>query len=302
MTEPEPTTHLEAEIATQPQDWLAAGETAREHAAVLPTPGERVAVIGCGTSLYMAQAYAALREAAGQGVTDAWPASEHRLGRTYDRVLAITRSGTTTEVLEVLAGCRGRVPATVVTATPGTPVVELAEAIVTPQVDERSVVQTRFATGTLAMLRWHLGENLETAARQAQVVLDADESVVGPAVDADQITFVGRGWTNGLANESALKLRESAQFWTESYPMMEYRHGPVSISAQGRVVWAFGEPVPNLAEDVAATGAHFETTGIDPMADLVRVHRLCLVKARAAGLDPDRPRNLTRSIILSAPV
>ena len=121
MTEPEPTTHLEAEIATQPQDWLEAVDTAREHVAVLPAPGERVAVIGCGTSLYMAQAYAALREAAGQGVTDAWPASEHRLGRTYDRVLAITRSGTTTEVLEVLAAA-----ATVVTATPGTPVVELA--------------------------------------------------------------------------------------------------------------------------------------------------------------------------------
>jgi glucosamine 6-phosphate synthetase-like amidotransferase/phosphosugar isomerase protein len=35
------------------------------------------------------------------------------------------------------------------------------------------------------------------------------------------------------------------------------------------------------------------------MADLLRVHRLCLVKARAAGLDPDQPRNLARSIILT---
>ncbi len=49
---------------------------------------------------------------------------------------------------------------------------------------------------------------------------------------------------------------------------------------------------------MAATGAALVTTDIDPMADLVRVHRLCVVKARAAGLDPDRPRNLTRSIIL----
>ena len=292
--------HLEEEIATQPQDWLRAGRTATEHADLLPRSGERVAVVGCGTSLFMAQAFAELREGAGHGPTDAWPASEHRLARGYDRVVAITRSGTTTELVELLDEWGSRVPATVITATPGSPVVDLAEAIVTPTVDERSVVQTRFATATLALLRWHLGEDLGAAAEQAQGVLDADESTLGPAVTAGQVTFLGRGWTNGLANEAALKLRESAQLWTESYPMMEYRHGPVSIGAPGRVVWAFGEPVRNLAKDVAGTGAHFESSAVDPMADLLRVHRLCVVRARAAGLDPDRPRNLTRSIILGA--
>jgi fructoselysine-6-P-deglycase FrlB-like protein len=295
-----PGSHLETEIGTQPDDWRGAGDLAREHAALLPPAGARVAVVGCGTSLYMAQAFAARREAAGMGVSDAWPASEHRLERGYDHVLAITRSGTTTEVLDLLEAYRGRVPATVVTATADSPVLELADPILLPHLDEASVVQTRFATGTLALLRAHLGEDLATAAAQAQAVLDADESELGPARTADQITFVGRGWTNGLANEAALKLRESAQQWTESYPMMEYRHGPVSISAPGRVVWAFGEPVPGLARDVAATGAHFESTEIDPMADLLRVHRLCLVRAREAGLDADRPRNLTRSIILPA--
>jgi fructoselysine-6-P-deglycase FrlB-like protein len=292
-------THLESEISTQPDDWRRAAGLAAEHAALLPAAGERAAIIGCGTSLYMARAFAALREASGHGVTDAWPASEHRLDRGYDRVVAITRSGTTTEIIDVLEQCRGRVPATVITASEGTPVLDLADSILTPHLDELSVVQTRFATGTLAMLRAHLGEDLAAAADQAQTVLDADESVLGPAAEAEQITFVGHGWTNGLADEGALKLRESAQLWTESYPMMEYRHGPVSISAPGRVVWAFGDPVPGLADDVVATGAHFETSTMDPMADLLRVHRLCLVQARAAGLDPDRPRNLARSIILT---
>jgi fructoselysine-6-P-deglycase FrlB-like protein len=292
-------THLESEISTQPDDWRRAAGLAAEHAALLPAAGERAAIIGCGTSLYMARAFAALREASGHGVTDAWPASEHRLDRGYDRVVAITRSGTTTEIIDVLEQCRGRVPATVIAASEGTPVLDLADSILTPHLDELSVVQTRFATGTLAMLRAHLGEDLAAAADQAQTVLDADESVLGPAAEAEQITFVGHGWTNGLADEGALKLRESAQLWTESYPMMEYRHGPVSISAPGRVVWAFGDPVPGLADDVVATGAHFETSTMDPMADLLRVHRLCLVQARAAGLDPDRPRNLARSIILT---
>jgi len=292
---------LEAEIATQPRDWLAARDTATECAALLPAPGERVAVVGCGTSLYMAQAYAALREDAGLGLTDAWTPTEHRLGRGYDRVLAITRSGTTTEVLELLDSVRGSVPATVVTASPGTPALDLAEPILMDRVDEQAVVQTRFATTTLAMLRWHLGEDLAGAIDQAEQVLGADEASLGPARTAEQITFVGRGWTNGIAQEAALKLRESAQLWTESYPMMEYRHGPVSISAPGRVVWAFGEPVEGFATDVERTGADLVSSERDAMADLVRVHRLCLVRASAAGLDPGAPRNLTRSIILDQP-
>ena len=73
-----------------------------DHAGALPPPGERVAVIGCGTSLFVARAYAALREAAGHGETDAFPASEYRFGRRYDRVVAISRSGTTTEVLDTI--------------------------------------------------------------------------------------------------------------------------------------------------------------------------------------------------------
>ncbi|MHC3394865.1 hypothetical protein ACLQ2E_36285, partial [Streptomyces lavendulocolor] len=45
----------------------------------LPRPGERVAVAGCGTSWFMAIAYAALREAAGAW-TEAYPAREYRHG------------------------------------------------------------------------------------------------------------------------------------------------------------------------------------------------------------------------------
>ena len=131
-------------------------------------------------------------------------------------------------------------------------------------------------------------------------MLDAGEGSLGPAVTADQITFVGRGWTVGIAQEAALKLRESAQLWTEAYSMMEYRHGPVSISAPGRVVWAFGDLVDGFADDIAVTGADLVHAPVDALADLLRVHLLCVVRARAAGLDPDQPRNLSRSIILSA--
>ncbi len=77
--------------------------------------------MGCGTSYFMAQAVAALREGAGQGETDAFAASELPHGRSYDRVLTLTRSGTTTEVLDLLGRLAGRTRTTAVTADPDTP-------------------------------------------------------------------------------------------------------------------------------------------------------------------------------------
>jgi fructoselysine-6-P-deglycase FrlB-like protein len=296
------TTHLAREIATQPDDWARAATRVPEVAPVLPSPGERVAVVGCGTSWFMAQAYAGLRESAGQGVTDAFAASEHRLDRGYDRAVIICRSGTTTEVLDVLDRLRElRIPSTSIVATPGTPVIERSDhTIMLDEADEQSVVQTRFATTNLALLRASLGEDLAPAIAQARAVLaEPVELALDGLLDVDQVTFLGRGWTNGIANEAALKLRESAQFWAESYPAMEYRHGPISIATTGRAVWAFGEVPEGLRGDVEATGAVFVHHDIDPLADLVRLHRLCLARAQAAGLDPDAPRHLTRSIVLA---
>lgn len=296
------TSHLAAEVATQPDDWAAVLGRLGDADGVLPRPGQTAAVVGCGTSSFVAQAYAVLREAAGHGRTEAHAASEMPTTRTYDHVLTISRSGTTTEVVELLQRLRatGQRTAAVV-ATEGTAIPGLADAaLLLPEVDERSVVQTRFATTTLALLRASLGEDLTGAIEQARLVLAEDEGdALAGLADAEQLTFVGRGWTIGLAHEAALKLRESAQFWTESYPAMEYRHGPISIAAPGRATWAFGEVPPGLASQVRDTGAHFEHRDIDPMADLVRLHRLCLVKAEQLGVDPDRPRHLSRSIILS---
>ncbi|WP_291412608.1 SIS domain-containing protein [Actinophytocola sp.] len=285
---------MSQEIASQPSTWSAAGDL---RVSGLPLPGERVAVIGCGTSYYMAQAYAALRESAGQGETDAWPASELPAGRRYDRVLALTRSGTTTEVLAALSRVSG-VPTVALTADPATPIATAAGSVVALDfADERSVVQTRFATTALVLLRAHLGEDVGGLASAASSALT--EPLVPVLVSAAQFTFLGTGWTVGLANEAALKLREAAQAWTESYYAMEYRHGPISIAAPGRVVWVFGEPPAGLAAEVAATGAHVETWAGDPLADLVRVHRLAEHLATARGLDPDHPRNLDRSVVLS---
>ncbi|PYC78704.1 sugar isomerase [Streptomyces tateyamensis] len=291
-------THVATEIASQPTCWRRAMALQPEG---LPRTGERVAVIGCGTSLYMAQAYAVLREEAGLGETDAFAASEYPARRAYDRVLAITRSGTTTEVLAALARARAAgLPTTALTGDPATPIAGAADTVIDLSfADEQSVVQTRFASTGLVLLRTHLALTPPDLPRQA-------EAAVGTALPeallaAHQFTFLGTGWTVGLAHEAALKLREAAGAWTESYPAMEYRHGPISVSGPGRVVWIFGEAPAGLVEQAAATGAEVWLGGIDPLADLVRAQRLAVALAEAQGLDPDQPRNLTRSIVLATP-
>src|SRR5215468_6471863 len=94
------------EIDSQPEVWrrvLTDATTVDRARNVLGAPGERILAIGCGTSWFVAQAYASLRESAGLGETDAICASELTSGRVYDRVVAFSRSGTTTEILEALA-------------------------------------------------------------------------------------------------------------------------------------------------------------------------------------------------------
>jgi len=287
----------EQEVASQPACWREAALLADGLAGLLPASGERVAVAGCGTSWFMAQAYAAAREEAGQGETDAFAASEMPAGRRYDRVLVLCRSGTTTEIVQLLDRLRGRVPTVAITAVAGTPVAQAADAVIELAfADEESVVQTRFATTELALLRAHLGFDPGQAAAAAEEVLAAP---VPPALlAARQFTFLGTGWTYGLANEAALKLREAAGMWTEAYPAMEYRHGPVSVTGQESVVWLFGPPPDGLAAEIAAAGGTAWFGG-DPLAELVRVQMLAVGLARARGLDPDRPRNLTRSVILA---
>ncbi|MEV4945349.1 sugar isomerase [Streptomyces sp. NPDC053755] len=306
------TSRTAAEIASQPETWRRAARSVASFADVLPRRGERVAVVGCGTSWFIAHAYARLRESGGHGETDAFAASEFPAGRRYDRILAVTRSGTTTEVLDLLARTGGTVATSALTADPATPVMTAADAVaVLDFADEESVVQTRFATTALVLLRAHLEaeQALPAGVRTlARAVEDARRALDLPLGDevtgAEQFTFLGTGWTYGLALEAGLKMREAAGAWTEAYPAMEYRHGPISITGPGRVAWLFGPAPDGLADDIARVGGLFVSRSgegadaLDPLADLIVAQRLAVRLAEARGYDPDRPRNLTRSVIL----
>src|SRR5207342_1081199 len=101
-------TEIEREIASQPDCWRRAAALAADSVLVLPHGGERVVALGCGTSWFVAQAYAARRGELhlGLGVTDAYTPTELPLNRPIDRTVVISRSGTTTEIVRAIERMR----------------------------------------------------------------------------------------------------------------------------------------------------------------------------------------------------
>jgi glutamine---fructose-6-phosphate transaminase (isomerizing) len=286
------------EIATQPALWRQAIADTSRAAELLVAAGEKVLVLGCGTSAFVAESFAYLREQAGHGVTDARYASEPWAWRDWTRVIVISRSGTTSEVLDALQAIPAGVRKVVVTGVADSPAAALADDVLLfDYADERSVVQTRFPTVFLMAARAAFGEDVASLPDQLDAALAAPLPMV--AADHDHLVYLGTGWTYGLAQEAALKVREAAQAWSEAYPVLDYRHGPLAVAHPGSLVWLFGPGDDSLAGDIAATGATVRVATADPLIELVQAQRLAVALAESRGLDPDAPRHLTRSIILN---
>src|SRR6266496_2041275 len=202
--------YLTDEIASQSGCWSRAIEMAGSAGTALPGPGERVAAIGCGSSLNVARCYAALRESAGQGETDAFPASEAPAARRYDRLVYISRTGTTTEVLDALRAAPRDAPATAITAEADAPLAREARHVVLLDfADERSVVSSRFITSSIVLLRAQLGTDVRSLPAEAE--REAARRLPPELAERAEFTFLGCGWAAPVADEAALKLREASR-------------------------------------------------------------------------------------------
>jgi fructoselysine-6-P-deglycase FrlB-like protein len=304
------TTKTEQDIRSQPACWRAALALAeRASRRIAPFLEGPLDLIGCGTSYYMAIAAASYREEMMGRAARACPASEF-VPHDGHQVVAITRSGTTTEVLDALRAAQtAGVPSLVLTCVGDSPARELAtEALVLDFADEISVVQTRSATSNLLLLRAAMDRDaVRSTSAALPDLLEAALPSYQP-VEATRFThfvYLGSGWSYGVACEAALKLKEASLSITEAYHTMEYRHGPISLAGPQTLVTIFGADEPSgrdsaarVAADVRATGATARLLAEDPLLGLARVQLEAVAIAAARAINPDEPRNLTRSIIL----
>jgi glucosamine--fructose-6-phosphate aminotransferase (isomerizing) len=168
-------------------------------------------------------------------------------------------------------------------------------------------------------------ENLPALVTEALARVGDVDDVASKLTDARDFFFLGRHVGFPVALEGALKLKELAYLRAEGYPAGELKHGPIALIEPGTVVvgiatrnplWekmlsnvaevrSRGATVVLLADDgdeeSAAAADHVlwvppTAPLLAPVVGVVPLQQLAYRLARLHGHDPDRPRNLAKTV------
>ncbi len=191
---------------------------------------------------------------------------------------------------------------------------------------ERSVAATKSCIAAMAGLAALVAAWSGDAALQAAVeALPAqlDEAVtldwsaaIEPLAEATQMFVIGRGYGFGVAQECALKLKETCQMQAEPFSAAEVRHGPMAIVGDGFPVLALatsdaaGADVMAVVDTFAGRGAIVLAAhaadpramlpalaahpAVQPILMLASFYGLAEGLSRRRGLDPDAPPHLAK--------
>ena len=340
----QPGKHTYKEILSQPASWQqtwALVQDRRAGVAALWSQGRwaQTLLTGCGSPYYLAMSAASLlRDLTGR-VARAVPASElwlnpqgHYTQEGETLLVAISRSGETTEVLQAVRAFRdaGRGKVLVITCEPESALYALGDlSIGLPWASEKSIAQTRsFASMWVAAAAtaaiWAEREDLLGAmgglpAVGERLLAEAGDLAqrLGANTKLKRFYFLGSGSRYGLASEASLKMKEMTLSHSEPFHVLEFRHGPKSMVNKRTLVVALlsetqqaheapvlqemrdlGGKVLALAEGEVAQADHLVRLGsglpesIRGVLYLPALHLMAYHRALAKGLDPDSPTNL----------
>lgn len=261
-----------------------------------------VVFLGSGSSYCVGVAVAALYEQIHGAPAQAILGSDYRSRPEWMHV-AISRTGKTSELVEAMRRARDAGARVALVRGDGGSPAEAQADIVLPLefAAEEGIIQTRFITAATAALRLIAGD---ATARQLPERMERGLAEFDPAplIPYGHVVFLGRGWCHGLALSARLNLAETALMVAEAHQTLDYRHGPIATADEGTLVWCF-DPIDDadsgsVVEDARRTGATVRWTGDDPLVSLAQAQILAVRLARARGVDPEAPRNLTRAIVL----
>ena len=325
-----------SEIASQPQIWpkaIAVGMAATRLQQRLRVG--TTLYTGCGSTAHLAATLAVSHRqclptfAWAETASEVWLAS-HATPLRAETVVAVSRSGETTETIEACRRAK-RSGATVVAVTtdPSSSLSGVADsAVCVDFAAEESVVQTRSFT---SMMLAALSAQLSAAGHDAEDVFrDVDglgaalmtqaapvvERLADPSLEA--VYVLGSGLSGGLACEGALKIKEMSATFCEAFPVLDFRHGPISlVDRDSAVLVLCGDGLPYemaVAEDIEACGGYAATVGPDPGCIVETPHEASeyamavartvipqlagLRRGIAKGIDPDAPQGVTAYVEL----
>ncbi|GJH34369.1 SIS domain-containing protein [Paraburkholderia hospita] len=137
--------------------------------------------------------------------------------------------------------------------------------------------------------------------------------------DAERMIVIGRGLGLAIAQEAALKLKETSGIQAEAFSSAEVRHGPMELIDRDYPLLVFAPRGPEqagllqLARDMQARGARVllaadpadvpEATlplvstahaALDPIAAILSFYVMAAGLAAARGRNPDAPRHLMK--------
>jgi glucosamine--fructose-6-phosphate aminotransferase (isomerizing) len=287
-------------------------------------PGIDYVVVGCGTSYNLAMSAAvALNENGFSAV--AAPGNEwllrprsYRAAPQNAHVIAISRSGETTEVVQAASTSRSNgLPVTAITCDGASSLVANADQrFVAETHPDEGIVMTSSASLMLLLALRFAGIDTDSSAGTAQTLLAELNSYHGSYLkERTHFVFLGGGALYGVAAEGALKLQEMGLTATETYHPLEYRHGPISVADHRTLVVMLYHPDTHdqeekLAAELVGFGAFvlgfggpgtlsLEVGGPDKTRGLVCLPALQLLGlelARSRGLDTRAPRHLTKVV------
>ncbi len=330
------------EIMSQPDAWRKTLAYLAAHTEKItglePQTFDEVIFTGCGSTYYLALAAAALVQeltgvrAKALPASEVWlyPASAYRVGaRTL--LVAVSRSGTTTETMRAVESFRAHGKGSVITLScyPEAALASLGNLnLVLEAGQEESVAQTRaFSTLYLAtvFLAHCWAQEPDAALHKLPDVctrLLSDYAPLaerlGQDTDLERFYFLGSGPRYGLACELSLKLKEMTLSHSEPFHFLEFRHGPQSMVTDttlivGLVSEANGDKERAVLKEMQARGARVlslantdaDVTFGSDVAEALRnllylpvVQLLAFHRSLAKGLNPDRPNNLEAVVML----
>jgi glucosamine--fructose-6-phosphate aminotransferase (isomerizing) len=271
------------EIAARILDQLTPGIADGSVWRNLDAPGfQRIAVIGCGTSLNAGRVIAAAFGGLGGVPHSSLVASEaaESIFEPGTLVLALSQSGETADILRALDRIEPSSGSTVIALTnnPHSSLARRAASVVNCQAGpEIGVAATKtfvaqvvtgvavavsalVATGRLdrgGALR--LVDDMrripDLLAQALAVSNDRIPAIVERVQGASGFLFLGRGPGVTYAGEGALKLKELSYRWAEHYPAGELKHGPLALVEAGTPVVVIDNGDPRLESNIAEVEA-----------------------------------------------
>lgn len=330
--------HTYNEIKTQTEAWDQALDVVRASSSPRAGDYDHVLFTGCGSTYYLSLAAAALYTGLTGRSARAAPGGELLLNPqtvlTDQKTLlvAISRSGTTTETVKAVEKFKAEKRGEVVVITNYNEVLSrVADVnIVIDKGQEESVAQTRsfasmYVAATALCAKMAGRDDLVEAMKELPVIgnlvigkYEAFAKALGENLSFDRFYFLGSGIRYGLACEVNLKMKEMTLTHSEPFHFLEFRHGPMSMVNQNTVVVGMVSTVNRqhevkvlsemkmLGGTVASIGESeadvcFESNIPEEVRSVLYLPVLQLMsfyRSLAKGLSPDRPTNLTAVVKL----